>query len=215
MIYKTFSCRDDVVSCLENISKYNIELHDESHDDFYVYNKKRLLKETEFKNYINEFVVLDTETTGLSPRMGDKIVQVAAVRYVNFVPVESFVTLVNPERKIPYGVSMIHHIFDKDVENSPKFWQIKKSLKSFLGDSLIIGHNIHFDLRFLISEGLDIPNSVAFDTIFFARKTVRLPSYRLSNLCLYFNLDFFYYHNALEDVLATGEVLKNLLALVI
>jgi DNA polymerase-3 subunit epsilon len=214
MIFKTFSNRDDVEECLKTVNKFSFKVEDDNNKSNSIV-KKSLLTVQEIAKYLPEFIVLDTETTGFSPTTGDKIVQVAAVRYINMEPAEAFVTLINPERDIPLGVSSIHHIFDRDVVNSPKFWQIKTSLKEFLQDQLIIGHNIFFDIRFLESEGLDLSNNPLADTIYLAKKAIFLPSYKLMNVCNHFNLNFFKYHDALEDVLATGEVFKNVISLLI
>lgn len=103
-------------------------------------------------------VVIDVETTGLSPSF-HRIVSIAALRadFYTLVTrmgahVETFVTRVNPQRKIPADASAIHGIFDHDVEHEAPFAEIAAQLREFIGDGPIIGHNVSFDKSFLSAE---------------------------------------------------------------
>ena len=98
-------------------------------------------------------IVLDTETTGLDPLTGDRVIEVAAVELLNLLPTgEVFHSLMDPERDIPAEASRIHGFTNGDVAGKPKFADIADSLLGFLGDSEIIAHNAPFDFGFLDAE---------------------------------------------------------------
>ena len=98
-------------------------------------------------------IVLDTETTGLDPLTGDRVIEVAAVELLNLLPTgEVFHSLIDPERDIPAEASRIHGFTNGDVAGKPKFAEIADALLAFLGDSDIIAHNAPFDFGFLDAE---------------------------------------------------------------
>jgi DNA polymerase-3 subunit epsilon len=98
-------------------------------------------------------IVLDTETTGLDPLTGDRVIEVAAVELVNLLPTgEAFHSVIDPERDIPAEASRIHGFTNGDVAGKPKFAAIVDQLLKFLGDAEIIAHNAPFDFGFLDAE---------------------------------------------------------------
>ena len=98
-------------------------------------------------------IVLDTETTGLDPLTGDRVIEVAAVELLNLLPTgEVFHSLIDPERDIPAEASRIHGFTNGDVAGKPKFADIADALLAFLGESEIIAHNAPFDFGFLDAE---------------------------------------------------------------
>lgn len=98
-------------------------------------------------------IVLDTETTGLDPLTGDRVIEVAAVELFNLLPTgEAFHTVIDPERDIPAEASRIHGFTNGDVAGKPKFADIAEGLLAFLGDADIIAHNAPFDFGFLDAE---------------------------------------------------------------
>lgn len=98
-------------------------------------------------------IVLDTETTGLDPLTGDRVIEVAAVELVNLLPTgEAFHSVIDPERDIPAEASRIHGFTNDDVAGKPKFAAIADQLLKFLGDADIIAHNAPFDFGFLDAE---------------------------------------------------------------
>jgi DNA polymerase-3 subunit epsilon len=98
-------------------------------------------------------IVLDTETTGLDPLTGDRVIEVAAVELFNLLPTgEAFHSVIDPERDIPAEASRIHGFTNSDVAGKPKFAAIADQLLKFLGDAEIIAHNAPFDFGFLDAE---------------------------------------------------------------
>ena len=98
-------------------------------------------------------IVLDTETTGLDPVTGDRVIEVAAVELFNLLPTgEAFHSVIDPERDIPAEASRIHGFTNGDVAGKPKFAAIADQLLKFLGDADIIAHNAPFDFGFLDAE---------------------------------------------------------------
>ena len=98
-------------------------------------------------------IVLDTETTGLDPLTGDRVIEVAAVELFNLLPTgEAFHSVIDPERDIPAEASRIHGFTSGDVAGKPKFAAIADQLLKFLGDADIIAHNAPFDFGFLDAE---------------------------------------------------------------
>ena len=111
---------DDILNNLDYIKivpSYYEKTCDYS-NDLYGISYLRITKESK-KDDFRSFIVLDTETTGFSPKYNDKMVQVTAIKFVDFKPVEIFTTLLNPKRFIPSSVSKIHGITNEMVEYSP------------------------------------------------------------------------------------------------
>ncbi|MBR0659194.1 DNA polymerase III subunit epsilon [Neoroseomonas oryzicola] len=98
-------------------------------------------------------IVLDTETTGLDPALGDRVIEVAAVELVNLLPTgATFHRLVDPERDIPAEATRVHGFTNGDLAGKPKFAEIAAEMLDFLGDAPIIAHNAPFDFGFLDAE---------------------------------------------------------------
>ena len=94
-------------------------------------------------------VVLDTETTGLSPAMGHRIVEVAAVRMQGWQVTATFNSLVNPGRPMDPGASRVNGIYDHDLVSAPSFADIAGELHSMLDGAVLVAHNARFDAAFL------------------------------------------------------------------
>jgi DNA polymerase-3 subunit epsilon len=98
-------------------------------------------------------IVLDTETTGLDPLQGDRVIEVAAVEIVNLLPTgATFHRLVDPGRDIPAEATRIHGFTHADLAGKPAFAAIAQELLDFLGDAPIVAHNAPFDFGFLDAE---------------------------------------------------------------
>lgn len=161
---------------------------------------------------LTDFVVIDLETTGLSPELCE-IIQVSAVRYVDHQEHSSFSSYVKPMGSIPPQVQALTGISDETVANAPDIEQILPEYLSFVLQSpFITGYNVRFDFSFLSEViGVDLTEELTwFDTMTLARRAIPgLERYRLANVCAYigFDTDF---HDALNDCRACGAVLNYL-----
>ena len=162
----------------------------------------------------NQIVVFDFETTGLKAYEGDKIVEIGAVKVINGAIVESFRTLVNPDRHIPFDASAVHGIYDKDVVDAPKSAQALQDFYKFTRGCLLVGYNVDFDYSFLVKEGklagYNFDNKT-FDCLALARDKVRgLKNYKLKTIAKELGVSLDNAHSALFDTIATAEVLIKL-----
>ena len=164
---------------------------------------------------LGPFTVFDVETTGMSP-VGDRIVELAALRIDKDGSEKEFHTLVNPGRTIPPGVVAVHHITDKMVIDAPHFSTAGKMFTDFAAGSTLVAHNARFDLGFLQESlarcGLPLWEGKTIDSIRLLKKThPGLPCYKLQSLRFYFKLDSddsMQAHRAGSDVRWTMQLLK-------
>lgn len=162
---------------------------------------------------LKDYVVFDTETTGLSAK-AEKIVELAGVK-VKDGQETRFHSLINPERHIPGRASSVHGIKDEDVAGAPTFAQLLPDLEFFLEDLPIVGHNINFDLRFLgyeyMAAGKEIPKKRYVDTVSLARRAFPdMPDYKLATLIKEFGLiEGEQEHRAGSDVDATLALFRR------
>lgn len=162
---------------------------------------------------LEDFVVLDIETTGLRKR--DAIVSVGAVAFEGNMPVRAFYTLVDPGRPIPPEASAVNGLNDEDLQGAPSIWQIMPGLQGFVGELPIVGHNLPFDLGYLYRYGFDLGNNKRYDTLALARKAISkkdIDDYKLGSCCHYFDVEFYNAHNSLFDSYATGQLFIKLVA---
>ena len=145
------------------------------------YNFTDINKETDFTQ-LNDFTVIDIETTGFGDRAG--IVELAAVKFKDGKLYDTFNSLINPQIPIPPSATMVHGIHDADVADSPSIWEVMPYFEKFIGNSTLVGHNVSFDLNFLIKKGmkLNLKNRKIFDTLKIARKYVVADNHKLENL---------------------------------
>jgi DNA polymerase III subunit epsilon len=140
-------------------------------------------------------VVLDTETTGLDPETGDRIVEVGAVELVNHMPTgRTFHAYVNPQRDVPAEAVEVHGLTAAFLADKPVFTAIAGEFAAFLGDARLVIHNAGFDMKFLNAElgwaGLPgIPRARAVDTLELSRRRFPGAQHSLDSLCRRFGVD--------------------------
>jgi DNA polymerase-3 subunit epsilon len=140
-------------------------------------------------------VVLDTETTGLDPDTGDRIVEIGAVELVNHVPTgRSFHAYVNPQRDVPEDAVGVHGLTAAFLADKPVFTAIAAEFAAFVGDARVVIHNAGFDMKFLNAElgwaGLPgLPWARAVDTLELARRRFPGAQNSLDALCRRFGVD--------------------------
>lgn len=181
---------------------------------------KNITKATKFEKF-RDFIAIDTETTGLKCG-GNDIVEICAIKFLNFRPTEKFHSYLKPRKSIPESATAINGITDDMVCDAPKFSQIKSSLQDFIGDLPLVAHNAPFDMKFLHVSGLNLENHIGkvYDTLKLSRLKLRdydgskFESYKLSDLCEELNISCSEFHNADTDALACGllfiEILKSI-----
>ena len=164
-------------------------------------------------------VVLDTETTGLDPLLGDRVLEVAAVEIVNLVPTgRVFHRLIDPERDIPPESTRVHGFTAEMLRGKPRFAEIAAELLEFLGDSPIVAHNAPFDFGFLNAEfarmGLPaLDPARMIDSLEIAKKRFPGLPNNLDALCRRFGIDnsMRTSHNAVLDTQLLAQVYLELM----
>jgi DNA polymerase-3 subunit epsilon len=164
-------------------------------------------------------LVLDTETTGLDPATGDRVLEVAAVELINLVPTgRHFHVLIDPERDIPEEATRIHGFTREMLAGKPKFPEILPGLLDFLAGDPVVAHNAVFDFNFLDHEfkragAAPIPRTRMVDTLVLAKKRFPGLPNSLDALCRRYGIDnsMRTSHNALLDVQLLAQVYLELM----
>jgi DNA polymerase III epsilon subunit family exonuclease len=167
------------------------------------------------------FVVLDLETSGGAPHLGAHITEIGAVKVRGGEVLGKFQTFVNPETPIPSFITTLTGITDEMVSSSPRIAEVFPVLLEFLGsesETVFVAHNAPFDLSFLkaaakVSE-YRWPKFTVIDTAKLARRVLsrdEVPDCKLGTLAEFFNATVSPTHRALDDALATVDVLHALI----
>jgi len=140
-------------------------------------------------------IILDTETTGLDPKMGHKIIEIGGVEIIDKIRTGNFFHFyINPERNVPDDAFKIHGISTQFLKDKPKFREIANDFVSFIGNDDLIIHNAAFDLKFINHELESINlkpiiSNKIIDTLLLARKKFPGSPASLNALCKRFNID--------------------------
>jgi DNA polymerase III epsilon subunit family exonuclease len=164
-----------------------------------------------------DFIVLDVETTGLRPYR-QRMIEICAIRYEGGVRRDLFSTLLNPERRLPAYISRLTGIDDGQLAGAPVFPVVAEQLVRFLGDHLLVGYNIGFDLAFINAElkraGQRPLLNEWLDLLPLANQLVSgIRRSGLGTLCQLLGVDARERHRATADAEATAVVFGRLLAL--
>jgi DNA polymerase-3 subunit epsilon len=163
-------------------------------------------------------IVLDTETTGLDPAAGHRVVEIACIELVNRVPTgKSYQCYLNPERDMPIEAFQVHGLSEEFLSRHPKFADEAESFLDFIGDAGFVIHNAEFDLKFLNAElkkigREDLSSHPVVDTVHMARKKFPGAPASLDALCRRFAIDNSArtVHGALLDAELLAEVYVEL-----
>ena len=159
------------------------------------------------------YVIFDTETTGLHPEHGDRIIEIAALRVMNGVVTNDvFNSFINPHRLIPTDAKKIHGIANEQLEKAPEAAEVIPKFLQFIGSDILVAHNASFDMAFLKEEmkrlGLDsekIP--IHRCTLIQVQKEMpELKSHTLAAMTEHFGISVDRRHRALDDVKALAQV---------
>lgn len=163
-------------------------------------------------------ILFDTETTGLEPELGHRVIEVAALELLNDLPTgRHFHALIHPERDVPEDATRIHGFTLADLIGRPRFAEIVEDLLEFFGDGKLIAHNAPFDFAFLDAEFVRLgkpPLSAArmVDTLALAKERFPGMPNSLDALCRRFDIDLSARttHNALLDCRLLADVYLEL-----
>jgi DNA polymerase-3 subunit epsilon len=164
-------------------------------------------------------IVLDTETTGLDPKMGHRLVEIGAVELINHTPTGvNYQTYINPERDVDPGAQEIHGLTNEFLQQHPAFEDISAEFINFLSDSTLIIHNAPFDLAFINMElsrleVTPISSERVIDTLVLARKKFPGAQANLDALCRRFAIENRHreLHGALVDAALLADVYIELI----
>lgn len=159
-------------------------------------------------------IALDTETTGMSPAEGHRLVELARVSVVDGVLAEEWSTLVNPGRPIPPDATRVHGIRDDMVAGAPKSAEVGRLLRAACGDLPLVFHNAPFDLPFLLhlfrEAGAPPLLNPVVDTLGLARGLFGTGSNSLAPLAQKLGVPAEFAHRALPDTRMTARVFVEL-----
>ena len=164
-------------------------------------------------------IALDTETTGLDPKMGDRIVEIGCVELFNHLPTgRTYHQYINPQRNMPYGAFQVHGLSEGFLLGHPIFAEIADAFLDFIGDGLLVIHNAGFDMGFINAEllKLDLKKldmSQSLDTVRLARQKFPGAPANLDALCKRFQIDNSnrQLHGALLDARLLADVYLELI----
>ncbi len=164
-------------------------------------------------------IVLDTETTGLDPLTGHRLVEIGCVELDRHLPTgNNFHCYLNPERDMPDEAFRVHGLSEVFLSDKPVFAEVVADFLDYIGDAILIIHNAEFDMRFINAEltrlGFpSLPMSRAVDTVAMAKKKFPGSQVNLDALCRRFEVDLSRrtHHGALLDAELLAEVYLQLI----
>ena len=161
------------------------------------------------RDILDDYTVIDLETTGLNSQQ-DEIIEIAAVRVRNKKIVDEYSSLVNPHKRLDYSIVRLTGITDDMLEHERDISQVMPEFLNFVGDDIILGHNIvGFDLGF-IKKHAKFSNT-CLDTLWAAQSILKSTSgNKLVDLCHRFNIPQNNAHRALSDCISTHYVYQKI-----
>ena len=163
-----------------------------------------------------DFVVFDLETTG-AKTPPCRVTEIGAYRVRNGRITAEFQTLVNPETPIPAFISQLTGISNQMVKKAPKFREVAADFLDFIGDSILVAHNAHFDMRFLnheigrIHEDYRVANPHLCTVKISRRVLPHIENHRLNTVADHYSIALVNHHRAGDDARATAHIFVNLL----
>ena len=165
-------------------------------------------------DFPSNYVLFDIETTGLDPEY-DEIIEIGAIKVDNNKVMDEFHSLIKPDNEIDEFITNLTGITNEMVENAPNIEEVLPNFINFIGDEILIGHNVNFDINFVydktVNLGLGIVKNNYVDTMRLSRILLpELPHHRLKDLAEYYEIDTKGNHRASKDVQITNEVYLKL-----
>lgn len=165
-------------------------------------------------------MILDTETTGLSPYQGDAIIEIAALKIEeDGTELETFESFINPRIPISIGAQIVHGLTDEFIaKNGLPLEKVMPDFAYFCAGAILVGHNvIKFDLNFINKHLEDLGQTKlqneTIDTLHLSQKKCRLPNHKLGTIASNFDIPYENAHRAMNDVRITKEVFLRLMGM--
>lgn len=177
-------------------------------------NSKRANKGKSLLSIESEYVCIDLETTGLSPEF-DSIIEISAVKVVRGEIVDKYTSLINPKCHISKFISQLTGITDDLVKDAPTIDEVLPEYLNFIGNSIIIGHNVNFDVNFIYDKSERITKKYFsnnfIDTMRLSKLLIKsLEHYRLKDIADVLNVEYTNAHRSLSDCLITISCYEKL-----
>ncbi len=156
-------------------------------------------------------VCFDLETTGLD-KYNDKIIEIAMIKFdeKTFEIIDTYSCFVDPLIEIPEIISNITNIFQSNVSWAPKIEELKNEILDFIGNSVLLWHNVNFDIDFFVNNWIDVSKNTKIDTFFLANiLSFNNDSLNLEMLCNHYKIPFAWAHRAINDVKATINLFEK------
>lgn len=177
----------------------------------------REFKGQRISTFPSEYVVIDTETTGLDPSR-DFLIEIAAIKVHNSEIIDTFSSLINPGIPVDSYITKLTGITNEELQVAPAAGEVLFEYYNFIGQDIVVGHNVHFDINFLYDAFIEYIGKIFsnnfIDTLPLSRKYLKgLSSYKLSELTKTLDIPVGNFHRALSDCEATNflfEKIKNL-----
>ena len=164
-------------------------------------------------NWHENYTVVDVETTGLSPQKDD-IIELSALKVRDNKVVEEFSTLLKSSKGVNNFISGLTGITNSMLNNAPIIEDVLPEFLAFIGNDIILGHNVNFDMRFIKAKTQLVLNKMVensiMDTMIFAKRNLELPNFKLTTIAQYYDIDTKNNHRGLKDCYITFEVYNKL-----
>lgn len=175
---------------------------------------ERTLKGKSTIDLLSDYIIFDIETTGLDSSY-DEIIEIGAIKVKNNKIVSKFNSLVKPKNEIDEYITELTGITNEMVKDAPTIEEILPDFMNYIGNDILIGHNVNFDINFiydnLYRNKFDVLTNDFIDTMRISRKLLpELPHHRLIDLAKYFKIDSTNNHRSLKDCEITMNVYENL-----
>ena len=175
---------------------------------------ERTLKGKSTIDLLSDYIIFDIETTGLDSSY-DEVIEIGAIKVKNNKIVSKFNSLVKPKNEIDEYITELTGITNEMVKDAPTIEEILPDFMNYMGNDILIGHNVNFDINFiydnLYRNKFDVLTNDFIDTMRISRKLLpELPHHRLIDLAKYFKIDSTNNHRSLKDCEITMNVYENL-----
>lgn len=175
---------------------------------------ERTLKGKSTTDLLSDYIIFDIETTGLDSSY-DEVIEIGAIKVKNNKIVSKFNSLVKPKNEIDEYITELTGITNEMVKDAPTIEEILPDFMNYIGNDILIGHNVNFDINFiydnLYRNKFDVLTNDFIDTMRISRKLLpELPHHRLIDLAKYFKIDSTNNHRSLKDCEITMNVYENL-----